>query len=117
MTEFLHNRCFHEWVGKNVSADGVPSQIVPVQSQYAVTTVDSGEELEVRVMRDAGQGSQLYYAFRYTKSPIQVDNNGLKTHVHKIVGGEIPAEFVNPWANMKLDKDARADLIKSLPAK
>ena len=117
MTEFLHSRCFHEFAGKIVCADGIPSQVVPVQSQYAVTTVDSGADLEVRVMRDAGQGSQLYYAFRYTKPPIQVDNNGLKTRVHKIVGLEIPAEFMNPWANMKLDKDARADLIKSLPTK
>jgi hypothetical protein len=117
MAEFLHNRCFHEWVGKNVRADGIPSQIVPAHSQYMVTTVDSGEEFEIRVMRDAGQGSPLYYAFRYTKSSIQVDNNGLKTCVHKLVGGEIPQEFVDPWANVKLDHEARVEMIKSLPPK
>jgi hypothetical protein len=74
-----------------------------------------GDDLEMRITRDTGRGANLYYVFRYSKKPIQIDENGLKTCVHKIVGGEIPLEFVNPWANVKLDKDARAGLLKKLP--
>ena len=115
VSEFLHNRCFHEWVGNNVSADGIPSQIAPINSKYTVTTVDSGKEIEVRITRDTGQGAQLYYAFRFAKPAIHVDKNGLKTRVHKLVGGEIPQEFVNPLANVKIDREARAEMIKNLP--
>ena len=90
---------------------------MPVESKYAVTTVDSDDEIEMKVTRDTGQGAQLYYAFRCVKPAILVDNNGLKTRVHKLVGGEITQEFVNPWANVKIDHEARAEMIKNLPAK
>jgi hypothetical protein len=106
-----------EWVGKDVSQDGIPSQIIPVQSRYDVTTVDSGDVPEIRITRDTGQKAHLYYAFRYVKKPVEVDDTGLKTCIHKIVGGEIPSEFLSPWSNVKIDQQARAELIKNLPPK
>ncbi|MGD0349028.1 MAG: hypothetical protein ABSB84_01765 [Verrucomicrobiota bacterium] len=117
ISDFLHNRCFSEWVGRDVSPDGIPSQIAPVQSRYAVTAVGSDDNLEIQIMRNTGQGAHLYYAFRYEKKPIEVDENGLKTRIHKIVGGEIPLEFVSPWSNVKIDQEARAELIKNVPLK